>query len=148
MMRRLLIAAAVLGLLTAIGAVIAVSQLRDRIATAYQGYPDAEVFIDVNPGDSTRVIAERLVAAGVVPDAWTFRIAVWQSERERDLQAGEYMFNHPVSPLEVVEKIATGQVVLRTITFPEGLTIHEMANIFDASDFGTGDQFMAEGCAC
>ena len=144
MMRRLLLAAASIGLLSALGAAIAVHQLRDRIAAAYQGYPGDEVFIDVDLGDSTRVIAERLVAAGVVPDTWTFRLAVWQSGRERDLQAGEYQFNSPASPLDVVEKIATGQVVLRTITFPEGLTIREMADIFGASDFGTRDQFMAE----
>ncbi len=144
MIRRLLIAAAALGLLSALGALIAVHQLRERIATAYRDYPGEEVFMDVEPGDSTQIIAERLVAAGVVPDAWTFRLAVWQSGRERDLQAGEYQFRGPMSPLDVVQKIATGQVVLHTITFPEGLTIREMAAIFDMSDFGSGDQFLAE----
>ena len=144
MLRKLLVVALVLALLTALGTLVAVHQLRERIATAYQGYPGNEVFIDVDSGDSSQVIADRLVSAGVVPDSWTFRLAVWQSGRERDLQAGEYLFSDPMSPLDVVEKIATGQVVLRAITFPEGLTLREMADIFDGSDFGSRDDFLAE----
>ena len=142
--RKLLTSVGVLGLLVTLGSLIAVYQFRGLIATAYRGYPGEEVFVDIDTGDSIQVIAERLVAVGVVPDSWTFRIAVWQSGRERDLQAGEYRFSGSMSPLKVVEKIATGKVVLRTLTFPEGLTIRGMADIFDGSGFGAHDQFMAQ----
>ena len=41
----------------------------------------------------------------------------------RRLQAGEYRFDRPMTPREVVDKIARGDVYLRPITFREGLTI-------------------------
>ena len=144
MLRKLLLALLVLVALLALGAVAAVKGLTTRIETPYRGAGSAAVFVDVEPGDSTRVIARRLTRAGVVPDAWTFRLAVWQSGSAQSLQAGEYEFPAALSPLQVVDKIARGDVVLRTITFPEGLTIKEMAEVFDQSAFGSGDEFLAQ----
>ena len=144
MLRKLLLGLLVLVALLALGAGVAVSQLTTRIETPYRVTGGAAVFVDVNPGDSTPAIAGRLAAAGVVPDAWTFRLAVWHSGSARSLQAGEYEFVTSLSPLQVVDKLARGEVVLRTITFPEGLTIKEMADVFDQSAFGTRDEFLAE----
>ena len=144
MLRKLLLALLVLVALLALGAVAAVKGLTTRLETPYRGAGSAAVFVDVEPGDSTRVIARRLTRAGVVPDAWTFRLAVWQSGSAQSLQAGEYEFPAALSPLQVVDKIAQGDVVLRTITFPEGLTIKEMAEVFDQSAFGSGDEFLAQ----
>ena len=101
------------------------------------GYETPDVFVDVDSGDSTRVIAGRLAAAGVVRDDLSFRLAAWRSGRDRALQAGEYHFAQPLSATQVVEKIAQGQVFLRPITFPEGLTIAEMAHIFEDASFGS-----------
>ena len=114
-----------------------------RLEARHPGIPAGGVFVEIAPGDSTRAIAHRLVASGVVADDWTFRLAAWRSGRDRDLQAGEYFFDAPVSPLEAVEKIAGGRVYLRTVTFPEGLTLPEMAAIFDAADFGAAGAFRA-----
>ena len=48
-----------------------------------------------------------------------------------------------MSPLDVVATIAEGRVVLRTVTFPEGLTLPEMGAIFEAEGFGTAAAFAA-----
>jgi UPF0755 protein len=78
----------------------------------------------------------------VVRDLPTFRVAVWLSGNARRLQAGEYRFDRPMSALEVLEKIATGDVVLVAITFREGLTIPEMADVFQSSGFGAAADFI------
>ena len=43
-----------------------------------------------------------------------------------------------MTPFEVIDKIARGDVYVITVTFPEGLTIAEMAKIFEAHGLGTG----------
>jgi len=144
MLRKVLIALVILVMLFLIAAAVAVNQLRERVETPYQAYAGAEVFVEVEPGDSSQAIAARLTSTGVVRDAWTFRLAVWRSGLARDLQAGEYHFTDPLSSMQVVDKIAAGQVYLRAITFPEGLTITEMADVFDARGFGTRDAFISE----
>ena len=117
-------------------------RLYDRADESYQGSQDAEVFVDIPTGTSTRDIGRQLVAAGVVRDERTFRIALWRSGRDRGLQAGEYRFADPVSAMGVVDTLARGQVHLRSITFPEGLTRREMATLFGRSRFGTAEDFL------
>ena len=144
MLRKVIIALAVVLAVSLIGTAVAVNQLLERVETPYQAYAKEGVFVDIEPGDSSPVIAARLAAAGVVRDVWTFRLAVWRSGLARDLQAGEYHFTDPLSSMEVIDKIAAGQVYLRSLTFPEGLTVAEMAEVFDASEFGTADGFISQ----
>ena len=121
----------------------AAKRLYDRADEPHRGYSGADVFVDIPSGTSTRDIGRQLVAGGVVLDERTFRIALWRSERDRVLQAGEYRFADPVSAMAVVDTLARGQVHLRPITFPEGLTRREMAELFERSGFGTAEAFQA-----
>jgi UPF0755 protein len=104
---------------------------------AFQG----EQFVEIPAGDGSPAIARRLVDAGVVADSWTFRAAVRWSGRGQALQAGEYRFEGAASPLDVVERLARGDVYTIGITFPEGLTIDEMADVFAARELGTAQSF-------
>jgi UPF0755 protein len=108
----------------------------------FQGYAGSEQFVDLLPGDGTPAIARKLVAAGVVRDRLTFRLALWRSGAARRLKAGEYRFDHPMSAADVVAMLARGDVYLRPVTFPEGLTIREMARIFESRGLGTADSFV------
>ena len=145
MLRKLLISLLGLFAIGAIGSFVAVNELAERLETPFPGgdHVEAERFVIIEPGLSTIVIARQLAAAGVVPDDWTFRLAAWRSGRDRELQAGEYHFDAALSPMDVVEKIASGQVHLRPIGFPEGLIIPEMAAIFEAKGVGTAEAFIA-----
>jgi UPF0755 protein len=109
----------------------------------YRGYRDAEVFVDIRPGTGTRSIGDRLVEAGVVRDAVTFRAALWLSGRASRLQAGEYRFTDPATPLDVIDKIARGDVFVISMTVPEGLTVREVAKIVEGKGLGTADAFIA-----
>ena len=87
-------------------------------------------------------IRERLLAAGVVQDALTLRLALRWTGASRDLQAGEYRFDQPMTALEVVDKIVRGDVYGQRITFPEGLTIREMAALFESRGLGKAREFI------
>jgi UPF0755 protein len=58
------------------------------------------------------------------------------------LQAGEYRFAAPASPIDVARRLARGDVYTRGVTFPEGLTIRDMAPVFARSGLGTPDDFL------
>ncbi len=108
----------------------------------FKGYADAETYVEIPQGSGSKLMARRLADAGVVRSPTTFRIAVWLSGAGRRLQAGEYRFDRPMTPAEVVDKIARGDVYLRPITFREGLTIREMASIFEEKGFGPASTFV------
>jgi UPF0755 protein len=142
-MRRLAIVSALALLVLAAGATVAGLALRDRLYDPFRGYPDTEQFIVIAPGTSTGVIRRRLVDAGVIRDEVAFRAALWWTGRALDLQAGEYRFDRPLAAVDVIERIANGDVFTRPITFPEGLTIEEMAALFESRGFGAAADFEA-----
>jgi UPF0755 protein len=104
---------------------------------------ETDQIVEIPAGAGPGTIGRRLVDAGVVRDDLTFRVAVWLSGSARRLQAGEYRFDRPLSALDVIGKIARGEVDLHPLTFPEGLTIAEMSKVFEASGLGTASSFVA-----
>ncbi len=113
-----------------------------RVREPYRGYQDAEQFVDLPSGSGSAAIGQRLVAAGVVRDVPTFRTALYLSGQGRHLKAGEYRFDHAMTPFEVIDKIARGDVYVITVTFPEGLTVAEMSKIFESHGLGTAASFV------
>lgn len=132
-----------LALLVCLGAVAAVVIVAQRIDEPYQGFAGAEQFVDIPPGTGTGVIGRRLIDAGVIRDEPTFRIALWWTGQSRGLQAGEYRFDQPSSPREVIARLARGDVYARRLTIPEGLTIEEMAGLYESREFGKAADFVA-----
>jgi UPF0755 protein len=109
----------------------------------YKGYEATEQFVEIPPGSGTAGMGRRLAEAGVIRSANSFRVAVWLRGNARRLQAGEYRFDRPMTAAEVVDKIARGDVYVRSITFREGLTVREMAAHYESSGFGTASDFIA-----
>lgn len=112
-----------------------------QIVEPYRGCDQAEVFVDIPSGSGPARIGERLVEAGVVRDPTIFRAALIVSGRARALKAGEYRFTEPMHALDVIDKIARGDVYKRLLTIREGLTIAEMAQVFEERGFGTAADF-------
>jgi peptidoglycan lytic transglycosylase G len=108
----------------------------------YKGYDAAEQFVEIPPGSGPASIGRRLAESGVIRDQLSFRIALARSGQARRLQAGEYRFDRPMTTREVIDKIARGDVFLRPITFPEGLTVRQMAEIYERDGGGSKAEFL------
>ena len=113
-----------------------------RAGTPYKGFSGEEQFVDIPQGAGSRTIGDRLVQGGVVRDHLTFRVALWLTGQGRHLKAGEYRFDRAMTPAEVVDKLARGDVFVIRLTFPEGLTSFEMAKIFESHGLGTAASFV------
>ena len=116
--------------------------LVQRAREPFQAYGPEPQLVEIASGEGTNAIGRRLIAAGVLRDMLTFRIALRLSGADRRLQAGEYRFDQPMSAVDVVGKIARGEVDLLPLTFPEGLTVAEMSKIFEASGRGSAQSFV------
>jgi len=109
----------------------------------FKGYDAAEQFVEIPQGAGSAAIAKRLADAGVVNDVNSFRVALWLTGDARRLQAGEYRFDRPLSARQVADKIARGDVYVRPITFPEGLTMRQMAALYESKGFGPARAFLS-----
>ena len=143
-MKKLLILVLLVVLLAGGGAGLFGYRLYKAAEEPYQGYrAGAPQFVEVTPGMGPQSIGQRLVEAGIVREGLVYRVAIWRSGNARRLQAGEYRFDQPMSPLDAIGKIARGEVDTHPITFREGLTVLEMSRVYEASGLGPAASFVA-----
>jgi UPF0755 protein len=108
----------------------------------YKGYEGAEQFVTIRQGASSVQIGRDLADAHVVSDPRLFRVALWWTGKGRSLKAGEYRFDRALTPLDIVDVLARGEVYTQKLTIPEGLTIEEMAKLYEAHGFGRARDFV------
>ncbi len=104
----------------------------------------AEVEIEVLAGQSAARILERLEERGVVWDARLARLYLIYALDDPPLQAGDYSFATPMTLRAVLEKLIHGEVVMRSVTVIEGLTLEEAARHLASQGFGDEELFLAQ----
>lgn len=108
----------------------------------YQGFARDGVFVEISRGWSNRAIAQRLAENGVVRSRIAFEVLCrWKSPAT--LQAGEYFFDRPATPVEVFRKLAAGRVFVHVVTVPEGRTMNEIAELMEREGLTTRMEFLA-----
>ena len=111
------------------------------LRTPYKGYPEPAKRVEVKRGQRTSAILERLRTNGVLRDQW-IPLVYMKVFRARDsVKAGVYEFDKQLSPIDVIDKLVRGDVVLKTITVREGLDRFAIAKLFAAEGLGTEDEW-------
>ncbi len=106
-----------------------------------------DILFLVNKGDSLNKIAQSLQDKGLVKNKHIFILFSKINRIYPQIKAGEYLFNGEFSVKQTAEKLSSGKVYLRKVTFPEGLTSTEIAKILHKENFLSKDEFAvpAEG---
>lgn len=116
-----------------------------RLGWPYQGFTGA-VFVDVPRGTSSGGVADLLARQGVVRSRWDFlvaRSAARFTARGSVLQAGEYQFDHAASPMQIVERMARGDIFYYTLAVPEGQNMFDIAADLEKLGLGAAAGFLA-----
>jgi UPF0755 protein len=111
-----------------------------RLTQPYQGFSEP-VFIEFPHGTGTEAMADALTSKGVVKDRWLFIVA--RAVRRGQLQAGEYKFDKPASPLDVYARIARGDIFYLELLVPEGFNMFDIAAAVEKLGFVRGSAFLA-----
>ena len=91
-------------------------------------HPQEAVIFTVERGSDVRSISKALVRQGVMQKEWPFFLGYRLFHSSDTLKAGEYSFDLPLSPRQILEKILEGKVTLYPVTVREGLTRRETAD--------------------
>lgn len=95
----------------------------------------------LRPGSTARKIAHDLKEAGLIRSETAFLVLhAWKA---RSLKAGEYAFDHAGNVFEVYDRIARGDIVVHTVTVPEGYNIFDVAALMEQSGLGPRADFLA-----
>jgi len=87
----------------------------------------ANTTIVIEKGSSPAQIVSKLSAEGVLNGAFATRFYLRTFGDADKLQAGEYQFKSPISPIEVLKELEKGEAATLRLTIPEGFTRFDIA---------------------
>lgn len=100
--------------------------LDSQISRPYTGHHPQKVFVDIPRGTSRWGVAGILRRKDIIRSRLAFTLfSEWHFRQ--NLQAGEYLFDHPMNSRQIFWKIAQGRIYVHIITVPEGWTMFDIA---------------------
>jgi UPF0755 protein len=87
--------------------------------------PSVPFEFTVHSGSSIKAVSRQLAAQGVFREGESFWILSRIAGKARAIQAGTYRLERPVTPLELLEKLRRGDVVMVEMLFVEGTTLRQ-----------------------
>ncbi len=84
-------------------------------------------FIQIPKGSTPNQIIEKLAAEGIITDPTAVKIYTRLFTDTSKLQAGEYQFSSPISPLQILKDLEKGEERTIKLTIPEGFTRFDIA---------------------
>jgi UPF0755 protein len=112
-------------LLLAFGAALGVAGWLWWFATHPITLPATPYEFTVHSGASLKAVSHQLAQEGLFPEGESFWIVARILGKGRTIQAGTYRLEQPLTPLELLEKLRRGDVVMVEMTFIEGTTLRQ-----------------------
>lgn len=112
------------------------------LTTPYKGYDEETIRFEVKKGAGTTAIMKRLQRSGILRDDFFPTIYLKTLRRGASLKAGVYEFKGALSPIQVLDKIISGEVILRTVTVREGLDRFAVSALMANAGFGTEEEWL------
>ena len=113
-----------------------------KLQRPYQGYEGTEKLVAVAPGTGASQILRTLEKEGVLADAKLARTYLIYFMGDPKMQAGEYRFHGPLTTEQVLRMLVEGDIVTRSVTIIEGLTVEEIADQLARAKFGRREVFL------
>lgn len=99
--------------------------------------------LTITPGDNFDRIMEKLRRVELIESPFKLKLVARWKGFGRKIQTGEYRLSKNMTPLELLEALSRGRVVLYSVTIPEGFNIRQVAERIDASGLARFDQFLS-----
>ena len=102
----------------------------------YRGYEGPRLVLEV-PHASVQEILALLQDRGVLRKGPFGRVYLALTRRATKLQAGEYLFEEPMTAPQVFRKLVRGEIYYHRVTIPEGLRSAQIFSLFIKEGFGS-----------
>ncbi len=99
------------------------------------------VNFEVPVGSTSQTIAKQLVKENLIRSEYAFRLIVKQRGTGKRLRAGTYTLQRNMALWHIVDEFEKGQVNLVSWTVPEGLTVSDIAELWETTGYGTAEAF-------
>jgi len=106
-----------------------------------QEHPASKVVV-IPDGSTFQYVASLLEHERLIKSRSAFVLFGKSLSADRKVRAGEYELNPAMTPAEILSKLLNGQVVLRVLAIPEGLTMIQIADLVSQQGLTDRTEFL------
>ena len=122
---------------------VAVFCLDILLFTLSPGESPAIVFtLEVPPGSNLRTVTQHLQENRIVRDDGKFILLATLMRASGNIQAGEYQFSSDMTPLQILNKLVSGDTLLHQVTIPEGYNMYQIADLLHQKIEADPEEFL------
>lgn len=104
---------------------------------------DTQKIVDIPLGTNAKEIVDVLEENEIIrKNNYTIRILIKLLKLEDQLKYGEYNFSPSMNMLQILDKLAKGEVITYKITIPEGYTCNQIAVLLDKKEVAEEEAFL------
>ena len=107
--------------------VVGISFWLYRSVTTAHAHDKGDQFITIEKGTTPPAIIDKLAAEGIIASPFAIKTYLRTIGDAGNLQAGEYQFPSPITPLQVLKELEKGESQTIKLTIPEGFTRFDIA---------------------
>ena len=133
-MKKILLISSALIFICLCGLAVFILDLRHYAEKPASATPE-EVVITIPAGQSLKATTETLFKSEIITNPFKFNMVARLKGYDKQLKAGEYALAATMPPIKILEKLVKGEVKLYKLTVPEGLNIHQIAELVAQSGF-------------
>lgn len=122
-------------------------RLRSDALDEPAGEPTATIEMEVSGGEPARSVVDRLVAAGVVEDAFLLRTYMRYRGLDLGVEAGHYQLNGGMTVREIAEALQTARPSGLTLTVLEGWRMEQIADALAQGEYPVSSQAFLQAAA-
>jgi UPF0755 protein len=102
---------------------------------------DPPRIVSIEKGQSVTSAAQRLGRSGVIANSFAFILYAELTGQARRVKPGDYAFTGGEGIPQVLSHLVHGDFMVITVTFPEGMTVHQIGERLQASGLVCGSSF-------
>ena len=107
------------------------------------GYDQTKKIVDIEEGSSISEIAEKLNDLGYLESTWGF--ILYARLNDKILLAGPHLLSEDMSVVEIIDKIAVEETLMKKVTTLEGWRLEQIAKYLENEGFADYETFVNLG---
>lgn len=127
--------------IASLAAGLGIFQMASFLKTPASAQGQDKIFT-ISPGQSLARISRNLQAQELISDHTLFTLYARYKKAATRLKAGEYQISSSSTPVQVLDRLLKGRVMLYRLTVPEGLNMDETALLVQKAGFCGPEQFL------
>lgn len=112
------------------------------LSVPYKGFDEPSVLVEIEKGSSAPGIMKKLQREGVLRDDVVPLLYLRTLRRAASLKAGLYRFEGSSTPIQVIDKLASGDVEMISVTIREGLDRFAVSRLMSDAGFGSEQRWL------